>query len=315
MPTPCPVNADFFPNDKKHYKVLGLFLLFYLVWVYFLVGWRSDHIYFMAFITIMMTAHRWTRTFTYLFVFFIIFWIIYDGMRVFPNYMVSDINITQPYDIEKQMFGIDSSGTILTPNEYMQSNSHQVLDFLSGIFYLSWMPVPLGLGVYLFFNNKKMLLRFSAAFLFTNLIGFVIYYSYPAAPPWYYDQYGDHELFNVVGDPAQLKRFDVLIGYPLFSNIYTKNSNVFAAIPSLHAAYPVVAWFYAFKSKLKIAHWVILIDIAGIWFAAVYSFHHYFIDVLLGFLCAVIAILIFEKWLIKTKLSIFFDQYLKFVQS
>ena len=71
---------------------------------------------------------------------------------------------------------------------------------------------------------------------------------------------------------------------------------MFAAIPSLHAAYPVVTWFYAKKYTSKALTWVIFIDIVGIWFSAVYSFHHYFIDVLLGGLVAIIAIFSYEKY-------------------
>jgi len=37
----------------------------------------------------------------------------------------------------------------------------------------------------------------------------------------------------------------------------------------------------------------------GIWFAAVYSGHHYIIDVLAGILCALIGIAIFEVGMIQ----------------
>jgi len=315
MSIPEKVKTGFLPRDKHHFAVVALFALFYLTWTNFAIGFRSDHFIFFLVILMMLLIHRWTRTFTYLFVFFILFWIIYDSMRIYPNYLLNDVRITELYEIEKSIFGIQYNNAIVTPNEFFNEHDIPVLDFLSGFFYLTWVPVPLGLGIYLFFKDKKMLMRFSATYLLTNLVGFCIYYIYPAAPPWYFDKYGAAEIYNIQGSAAQLVEFDQLIGYPLFTNIYTKNSNVFAAVPSLHAAYPVVTWFYAYKKGLKTASFLIFIDIIGIWFAAVYSFHHYVIDVLLGLMCAVFSIFIFEKWIMKTRISIYFDKYLRFVQN
>ena len=304
---------NLFPFEKQHLYVIGTFVLIYLSWTNFVVGFRDDHQTFIIFITLMFLAHRFTRTVVYCFIFFALFWIIYDSMRILPNYAVNDIHITQPYELEKWLFGIQYSGNILTPNEYLKQNTHPLADFISGFFYLTWVPVPIALGIYLYFKEKALLLQFSAAFLFTNILGFLIYYIYPAAPPWYYETYGKHQFFDIPGSAAQLVRFDELIGIPIFENMYTKNSNVFAAIPSLHAAYPVVTWYYARKKQLYKVSWLILIDVTGIWFAAVYSNHHYIIDVLLGLVCAITGITIFEKFI---KKQIFEDQitrYLRFV--
>jgi inositol phosphorylceramide synthase catalytic subunit len=313
MPIIEKLKSGLFPADKHHFIVIGLFAVLYLLWTNLVVGFRVDHFSFLFFLLCMLLAHQWTRTFTYSFVFFILFWIIYDSMRVYPNYLFNDVSIIEPYEIEKAIFGINVDDKIITPNEYFNTLNLPVLDFFSGLFYLSWVPVPLGLGIYLFFKDKKMLMQFSATYLFANLLGFFIYYIYPAAPPWYFAKYGVAELFNIQGSAAQLVRFDQLIGYPLFTNMYTKNSNVFAAVPSLHAAYPVITWYYARKKGLKWASLLIFVDIIGIWFAAVYSFHHYVIDVIMGLLCAVTAIFIFEKWIMKSGFSDILDDYLKFV--
>jgi membrane-associated phospholipid phosphatase len=307
--------SGFFPFDKKHFIVFSIFSILYLSWTNFVMGFRSDHLSFYVFIFLMFFLHRWTRSVVYGFIFFIAFWVIYDSMRVYPNYLVNDVRVIEPYLIELNLFGIFEGTKEITPNEYLKLHSNSFLDIISGIFYLTWVPIPIGLGIYLFFKDKPMMLRFSAAYLFANLLGFCIYYLYPAAPPWYFEKYGDVEKFNIPGDPAQLVRFDSLIGYPLFTEMYSKNSNVFAAIPSLHSAYPVISWYYARKKGLKIGSVIIFIDIIGIWFAAVYSYHHYFIDVLLGLGCAIGALLIFEGWLYKTQFSRYLNRYVKYADS
>jgi hypothetical protein len=242
----------------------------------------------------MYLATPQTRKVVLGFVFFILFWIIYDSMRVYPNYEFNPVHLETPYELEKSLFGILYDGNILTPNEYFKVNTNSFFDFMSGIFYLSWVPVPMAFALYLFFKDRKHMLRFTMVFLLTNLIGFVIYYSYPAAPPWYVEQYGFIENFNIPGDAAQLINFDNLVGIPIFENMYNKNANVFAAIPSLHAAYPVVTLYFAVKKRYKLLTILFSIMVIGIWFAAVYSFHHYFIDVILGVFCAIFAIFAFE---------------------
>lgn len=311
--SPHPRNG-FFPWQSIHLLVVSGVAVLYLLWTGWVVGLRQDHIYFLTFLLVMMVGHVWTRSLTYGFVFFILFWVIYDSMRVLPNYAVNQVHIMQPYLLEKSLFGINLESSVLTPNEFFRIYAHPVFDLLSGIFYLTWVPVPLALGVFLFFRDRNLLLRFSAAYLFANLLGFCLYYLYPAAPPWYLDLYGDVQRFDIPGNAAQLLRFDAIIGFPLFENMYTKNANVFAAIPSLHAAYPVIAWFYARKAGLKIVSWLVFIDIVGIWFAAVYSFHHYVIDVLLGGMCAVLAILLFERYILAGPFSGWLKKYEEFIQ-
>jgi len=276
-----------------------------LVLVYFLLNQiigeiRSEHYYLVIIWLTTFYLSDKSRRFILAFSIFIVFWIIYDSMRIIPNYEVTTPHIKEPYEFEKALFGFSINGNLFTPNEYFSLNNNKILDFLSGFFYINWMPIPIGFGVYLYLTDKEIFIKYSLAFLFVNLIGFAIYYIYPAAPPWYVDIYGFDLRIGVPGNRAGLARFDDLVGIPVFENIYNKNANVLAAIPSLHSAYPVVVLFYAIKKKMKF--WVqILFSIfmLGIWFSAVYSGHHYIIDVIFGAFIALITLftseLIFKK--------------------
>ncbi len=126
--------------------------------------------------------------------------------------------------------------------------------------------------------------------------------------------YGADINLSIPGNAAQLVRFDHIIGFPIFENMYNKNSNVFAAIPSLHSAYPVILLYYGIKKKYKWLSIIFFIDVLGIWFAAVYSMHHYIIDVLLGGFCAIFAIFAFELVLMKTRFSSFVDKFVNFIE-
>ena len=85
-----------------------------------------------------------------------------------------------------------------------------------------------------------------------------------------------------MGSTAGLARFDAFWGVHIFQGIYAKNANVFAAMPSLHSAYPVVVLYYSLRNKSGIFNVFFTIIMVGIWFAAVYTSHHYLLDVLAG---------------------------------
>ena len=302
--------------SKLNLIVGGAFTVIFLLWSLFLVGYRVDHLYFLGFLLLMFFLSKTTHQMLLGFFFFVLFWLIYDSMKIYPNYLANPVHIQEPYDIEKALFGIEHNGEILTPNEYVKLYPSTFLSVLSGIFYLCWVPVPLILAIMLFFKKKRRLLvEFSAAFLLTNLVGFVIYYLYPAAPPWYVELYGFEENFQIPGNVAGLAEFDRFFGIKLFDGMYAKSSNVFAAIPSLHSAYPVVLFYYGLKLKNNVLNALFLIILLGIWFAAVYSCHHYIIDVILGAFCAIFAIILFEKLILKSKIKNWIDRYSDYISS
>lgn len=231
----------------------------------------------------------------------LLFAVSYDSMRFFPNYEFKSIDIRGLYEAEKSLFGITTAGGTLIPGEWFNLHNCAFADFMAGVFYLCWVPVPLGFAIYLYLRGKReMYLKFSIAFLFVNLVGFMGYYIHPAAPPWYAINYGFTPILGTPGNVAGLARFDTLVGFPVFHSIYCNNSNVFAAVPSLHAAYMLVTTIYAVKSREnKITVCVFAVICAGIWWTAVYSTHHYIIDVMLGILTTIVAVTLLELGIYK----------------
>lgn len=286
----------------------------YLAWLFLAIGYRPDHLSFILLITTCYFLTEGTHKFVHGFMFFIFFWMIFDSMRVFPSYEFNPVHIKEPYDFDLKWFGIEYLGKIITPNEYFLIHHNPFLDFVCGFIYLQWMPAPLTFAMYLFFTDRKYLLYFSLAFLFTNFIGIAIYYMYPAAPPWYVADYGFVESFDIPGSAAGLLRFDEIVGLDIFANIYNKSSNVFGAIPSLHSAYPIISLYYAYKKGLKWATVIFVIITLGTWFAAVYTIHHYVIDVILGIFCAIFALILFEKIVLKTSLRAYLDRLAAYIQ-
>ena len=304
------------PSPRESIIVVGIATLFLVLTAIF-IGIRPEHfILGIAFLLLFFIGVKPRKLAVGLLPFFV-FGISYDWMRVYPNYMVNPIDVENLYNWEKMLFGIKTADAILIPCEYFIKHNSVIADFLCGIFYFGWVPIPVLFALYLYTQkDRNMFLRFSMVFLLVNLIGFVGYYVYPAAPPWYAINYGFVPILDTPGNMAGLVRFDELIGFPLFDSIYGRNANVFAAVPSLHSAYLVVVLFYALKKK---CNWAIvtaaMVFMVGIWFTAVYTSHHYIIDVLLGILCALFGIALFEFVLMRSPWFLkFFNKYLDYIR-
>ncbi len=266
----------------------------YLLLSCFLIGFKPEQVILVLLFNTLYFLSGATRKFITGFSIFIIFWILFDYMKAFPNYNFNTVHIKSLYDAEKKLFGIHSNGKFLTPNEYWLQHGNSFLNFLTGIFYLCWVPVPIAFAAWLFFKNKAQFFYFSLTFLLANIIGFALYYIYPAAPPWYIQQYGFELQSHVPGNTAGLGRFDQMVHAGIFKSLYAKSSNVFAAMPSLHAAYPFIVFYYGLKNKLGAINILFAVIMTGIWFSAVYNSHHYILDVLAGIGCAIISISCFQ---------------------
>lgn len=289
-----------FPRRKDSLTAVAVLLLFLLMTALF-IGLRPEHVAMAVLLGVLFFASPYTRKLLMTLLPFVIFAVSYDWMRVWPNYKVNDIDVAGLYTAEKTLFGIDVDGVRMTLCEFFNEHHAVVADFFAGLFYLCWVPVPVLFALFLFLRGRRALaLRFSAVFLLVNLIGFAGYYIHPAAPPWYVMEYGFEPVLGTPGNVAGLGRFDALVGMEIFAPMYGRNANVFAALPSLHSAYMLVAFVYAIMGRCK--KWLIAlfgVITVGIWFTAVYSGHHYLIDVLLGILCALVGILLFEQVLMR----------------
>ncbi|MDE6684731.1 MAG: phosphatase PAP2 family protein, partial [Duncaniella sp.] len=98
------------------------------------------------------------------------------------------------------------------------------------------------------------------------------------------------------GETAGLGRWDAMMGMSIFDGLYSRNSNVFAALPSLHAAYMLIAFIYSLRARCTVWLRILFAFIClGIWFTAVYTSHHYIIDVLAGIGVTILGWLLFEQ--------------------
>ncbi|CAF4138818.1 unnamed protein product, partial [Rotaria magnacalcarata] len=280
---------------KESFIWIILASLLYFIWFIFIAGISIVHILIYLALLISYILSERTRRFALAILIYLTYLLLYDALRLIPNYTVSTIHIEDIYLIEKKLFGIVKNGHMMTLNEYFQQNHIPLLDVFTGLCYLNWIPIPLIYSLYLYrYKSKRDYMDFAFTFLLTNLLGFVVYYIIPAAPPWYVELYGFEFNLNVPGNAAGFIHFDQITGLKVFSSMYSKNANVFAAIPSLHAAYPLITVLYGSLSKKLWLHIGFVFFTFSVWFSAVYSRHHYVLDVIAGGMCALTAFILYR---------------------
>lgn len=268
---------------------LLLSVLAYWIILFLLGGLKSDHFIVCSIALILFYTNDRTKHFLSLFYPIILSGILYDSMRYYADFLRGAIYVAPPYEFDSFFFSIPHkiSALRLTPNAWWQENTLPFFDFICGLAYLIFIFEYIGITVFLYFQKKFLLAKISAWTFFTvNLFGYITYYLYAAAPPWYVALYGMGAAdLATPANPAGASRFDTLLGTNFFIGMYGKAADVFGAVPSLHVSYPLVALILCWQIK-KLRAFSIFFYIL-MCFSAVYLNHHYILDILLGSLYAI----------------------------
>ncbi len=171
-------------------------------------------------------------------------------------------------------------------------NQPDPLAFISVIFYFLHFPLPLAIGFLLWLHRRSYYYDFVAALILLSIAGFATYLVLPVAPPWWVVEHG------VVSDPilhlrdngfSQIWNTFGLSEYVYtYQSVYAVGSNDVAAFPSLHAAYPFLAFLFARRAFGR-PGWLMFGYTLCIWFAIVYLGEHWLVDIIGGVAYAVVA--------------------------
>lgn len=288
------------------FRVLILVLIFaYCFAVYEVIGFRPDHFFLsMIVLVFLLSGKEWGIRFLIDWSPFILFWVAYDMMRGVADSMRSYVMVAEPYNIEKWLFGWLTGSTV--PAFYLQriqslyeGNLIKILIDVgtTGIYVFHFLS-PLLLGWFFWHTLKER--RNFYFFIYTltvlNAMALLTYVALPSAPPWYVYTHGFAQPSAEFLDSAgALVNFDKLLGSDYLRSFWnTFNANRFAAIPSLHGAYPVVIALFIWL-RFGGLSWISGIYPLGAWFSAVYLNHHYILDLIAGTIYVIAAYYIAKK--------------------
>jgi hypothetical protein len=186
------------------------------------------------------------------------------------------------------------------PSEWLQSHLYHgktgPLEVFAVAMYISHFFAPLLLGFYIWFRRigpafKELMF----AILATSVMADIIFVLFPTAPPWLAAEHGGlvhvHHLLKQSLLDLHVNGLASVIGD---SHRY----NIVAALPSMHAAFPVIALVIALRYGLP--RWIVVLQtgqLLGVFFAIVYLGDHYVIDAIAGGAFAVVAAAVVHRLL------------------
>lgn len=227
--------------------------------------------------------------------------VIYDARRFLPRSWRGPVHVAGPYALELRLFGIPTDGGVLTPSEWWQRHTHPVLDLVAGACYITFIASFVAAAAWFVFRCgragtatrpaeyvRARAPRVMWALLLLNVAAFATAQRHPVAPPWYVEQYGlGPAVESARASAAGAARFDALVGTGVFVSFYGRSVDPFGAIPSLHVAYPLLAFYFAVR--FGAARAATLAVFLLMCFSAVYLNHHYVIDLIAGGVYALVA--------------------------
>ncbi len=245
-----------------------------------------------------------TRSFLLDWIPFLFILVSYDFLRGFADNLSSRVHFEEL--IRSDLFFFGSLPTVQLQKLFYNPNNLSFLDYYSTIFYFLHFALPLAFGFLLWLYNRSRFREFVVAICLLSYAGWITYIVYPAAPPWLAQKEGYITGVTKIMDQT-LQAFPERLQLPTIYHQF--NPNPVAAIPSMHAAYPLLVFLYAllyFRRKALLFFPYVL----SVWFAIVYLGEHYVVDIMVGAIFALGSFIVanqlhnnvkFHSWLKKTQ--------------
>ena len=237
---------------------------------------------------------------------FVALFFAYELMRGYADKFGLPIHVTDVVSLERIvglgglptqfLQGLFHSGPVWTAANPVYDN----LATISVAFYFLHFPLPLAIGFLLWLHHRRTYYDFVGALIVLSMAAFVTYLLLPVAPPWWADQNGYVTGILHLRDTG-FQGLAHLFGFGNYFysySVYSISSNDVAAFPSLHAAYPFLAFLFARRAFGR-AGWLMLAYTACVWFSIVYLGEHWVVDIVGGVvyaLAAYAAILHGPRW-------------------
>lgn len=231
------------------------------------------------------------------------FWLVYDRLRLIQPALLHRVAVETPYLVERQAFGWITGGETpaLAAHAWIAARaatplSLAILWLAQSVYFSHLFLVPI-LFIWLWAqgrNSERARDRFTEymrAFSFLNFFAIVVYVLLPVAPPWWISVNGFAQpTTELVSQTRMAAGMNGVLVQAMIKNA----PQWFAAVPSLHGAYPVLLLLLALPYRNRWIIPVIAFYLASMWAATVVLNQHYIIDLMAG------AFLAFAAWALAT---------------
>jgi hypothetical protein len=163
-------------------------------------------------------------------------------------------------------------------------------DYAAWLVYMSHFFASFVVAAVLWKRDHARFRRYIALFVTLTFVGYVGYVLYPAMPPWLASQTG-HLAHTTRIIPVVWNHVGVHGAAALFTGGNRFDNNI-AAMPSLHAAYPLLLAVFFWKRASAPLRALLVTYVLAMAFTLVYTGEHFVIDELVGWTLAITVFLV-----------------------
>jgi len=215
----------------------------------------------------------------------------YEFLRGLVPFVSGNVHILPMIHFDEKLFGGVLPTTALQALFYTPTHLHW-WDYFLVTLYICHFVTPMVVGFLFWLKDRTFFHNYALGILFLSYAGFITFALYPAMPPWMAAEQGFIPPIKEVTGHVMSNFLPSSVNVP---SIYAfMRPNPVAAMPSLHAALPLLIYLFVVK---KFGKWGVLFlpYVIGVWIAVLYLGEHYFADVLVGAVYAVVSFAIIEN--------------------
>lgn len=211
---------------------------------------------------------------------------LYALMRGYADHLLFSTHITPQLRFDEWIsFGV--APTVRLQRAVFHPNNLHVWDYVATFVYLSHFFLSFILAGVLWVRDHKAFRRFMGLYVTLMVSGFATYVLYPAMPPWMASSTGKMPA-SVRVVPVVFSNMGIHWAAALFESGSKFNNDV-AAVPSLHAACPLLICLFFFPRVRKT--WVkvlLVVYVPAMALALVYTGEHFVFDIIVGWIYALV---------------------------
>lgn len=193
-----------------------------------------------------------------------------------------------------KFIGGGTAPTVLLQRWLFTPNLHP-WDYAAWAVYTSHFFTSFIVAAVLWKRNYPAFKRFIGLFVGLTFIGYLGYAFYPAVPPWLASQAGQLQpTVRIV--PIVWQHLGMHAAAALFTH-GSKFANNIAAMPSLHAAYPLLICLFFWSRSRRWVRVLLVSYVVAMAFTLVYTAEHFVIDEIMGWSCAVAVYFVGSRFL------------------
>jgi hypothetical protein len=194
-----------------------------------------------------------------------------------------------------EWLGLGVAPTVRLQQAFFDAEHPHVWDYAAWLTYMSHFFVSYIIAAVLWFRDHDRFRRFVPLFVGLTAIGYLTYVLYPAMPPW---------MVSANGSMAPTARIIPIIwdhvGVHQAAALFEGNAafdNDVAAVPSLHAAYPMLICLFFWGRAKPWLRVLLVAYVVAMATTLVYTGEHFIFDIVLGWTYAIVTFVVGSKLL------------------